>query len=97
MVALFSLCVRLEHRELAAHQSIALFLDVEPVVRLQCGDLAAVEQWALSGFIPTGWHLRLFGRVAAMRKTISPTVFGFDETDEEARALSRLMLGGVHV
>ena len=40
---------------------------------------ASVEKWAISGFIPNGWHLRLFGKVAAMRKTVSPTVFGFDD------------------
>jgi hypothetical protein len=50
-----------------------------------------VEKWAVSGFIGTGWHLRMFGRVCAMGKTINPSVWGFSENDEAGQALAQLM------
>lgn len=52
----------------------------------------AVRKWAISGHIQTGWHLRLFAMVCALGKTISPSVFGLREDDEEAVALSDLMM-----
>ena len=51
----------------------------------------SVRGWEISGHIPNGWHLRLFAMVNALGKTISPTVFGLREDDEEAVALSDLM------
>jgi hypothetical protein len=50
-----------------------------------------VEKWAVGGFIQPGWHLRMFGRVCAMGKTIAPSVWGFSENDEAGQALARLM------
>ena|SRR5665647_1563300 len=50
-----------------------------------------VERWAVSGFISTGWHLRMFGRVCAMGKTIAPSVWGFSEDDEAGQAIAHLM------
>lgn len=52
----------------------------------------AVRDWEISGHIPTGWHLRLFARVCALDKTISPSVFGLRYDDAAAVALSDLMM-----
>ena len=54
--------------------------------------LDRVKEWAISGDIPPGWHLRIFGQVCALGKTIDPIVFVFREDDEAASALSRLMM-----
>lgn len=40
-----------------------------------------VERWAVSGFISTGWHLRMFAKVCAMGLTVNPSVFGFWDDD----------------
>jgi hypothetical protein len=45
-----------------------------------------VNAWAVSGNIPTGWSLRMFGKVCGMGKTINPAVFGFRENDEAGQA-----------
>jgi len=45
--------------------------------------------WAVSGDIPTGWHLRMFARLCAMEKTVDPVIFGFREESKVARALLR--------
>jgi opacity protein-like surface antigen len=47
----------------------------------------SVRGWAVHGNIPTGWHLRMFGRLCAVGKTVDPTVFGFREDSDVARAL----------
>ena len=47
LAGLFLFCdpshLRFEHRELAAHKRVAVLLEVEPVVGIECGDLAAVQ------------------------------------------------------
>jgi hypothetical protein len=50
-----------------------------------------VEKWAVSGFIGTGWHLRMFARACAMGLTVNPSVFGFWDDHEGGQALARLM------
>ncbi len=49
------------------------------------------REWAVHGNIPTGWHLRMFGKLCALGKTVDPTVFGFREEDRAAVALTQLM------
>ncbi len=50
-----------------------------------------IEQWAIGGSIPTGWHLRMFARACGMGLTVNPSVFGFWDDDEAGQALARLM------
>jgi len=63
-----------------------------------------VREWTISGDIPSGWHLRLFGRACRFGKTVSPAVFGFRDDDEGAHGLVAMMMvaryqatGGAHV
>ena len=51
----------------------------------------SIENWAISGSIPTGWALRVFARACAMGLTVNPSVFGFWDDDEAGQALARLM------
>jgi hypothetical protein len=51
----------------------------------------SVRDWAIHGYIPNGWHLRLFAKVCALDKTIAPSVFGFRDDDPAGRALASLM------
>jgi hypothetical protein len=51
-----------------------------------------VERWAVSGFIGTGWHLRMFAHACALGLTVNPSVFGFwDDDAGHAYALTCLM------
>ncbi len=51
-----------------------------------------VEKWAVSGFIPTGWGLRMFAHACALDLTVNPSVFGFwDDDAGHAYALTCLM------
>lgn len=63
-----------------------------------------IERWAISGSIPTGWHLRMFARASVMGLTVNPSVWGFAEDDEAGNGLPQLVLdarryreGGAHV
>ncbi len=51
----------------------------------------SVRAWGISGHIPNGWHLDLLVKVFALGRTISPSVFGFDDDDEVAQGLTALM------
>ena len=69
------------------------FLGGEEAVAEEFGITAqSVRTWGISGHINNGYHLRLFGMVNALGKTISPSVFGFLYDDEAGLALSDLMM-----
>jgi hypothetical protein len=52
---------------------------------------AAVERWAVTGSISTGWHLRAFGEAFLLGKTTAPEVFQMGEWCRGAHGLARLM------
>lgn len=50
-----------------------------------------IKDWMRRGFIPPGWHLRLFGMALAMGKTVSPCVFDLRPDDDASRGLYELI------
>jgi len=57
---------------------------------------ARVEQWAVTGSIPTGWHLRAFGEAYFLGKTVAPDVFQMGDWCPGAHGLARLMWDAKH-
>lgn len=64
----------------------------------------AARNWATTGNIPTGWHLRMFAHAWSLGKTTDPLVWGFEAQDPAFLSLSELQLharrsaamGGAH-
>jgi hypothetical protein len=70
---------------------IKAFGGFEAVASDYGGSAEAIERWAMDGFIPTGWALRVFARACALGLTVNPSVFGFWDDDEAGQALAQLM------
>jgi hypothetical protein len=56
-----------------------------------CGPVEDIKRWAIAGYIPNGWSLRMFARAAAMDLTVNPSVFGFLDDEGHGHALTCLM------
>jgi hypothetical protein len=69
-------------------------------------DLAmpGIHKWAVTGNIPTGWHLRMFAHAWSLGKTTDPRVWGFESADPAYHNLAELQwlprrgaqIGGTH-
>ncbi len=51
---------------------------------------AGVHRWAMTGNIPTGWHLRMFAHACTLGKTTDPRVWGFESQDPAFQSLAEL-------
>lgn len=43
---------------------------------------SAVSNWILRGYVPPGWHLRIYLRLKRMGFKAHPSVFGLDEDED---------------
>lgn len=50
-----------------------------------------IKGWMRKGFIPPGWHLRLFGMALAMGKTVAPAVFDLQRGDVAGQGIYDLV------
>lgn len=49
-----------------------------------------VRHWAVTGNIPTGWHLRMLAHAWSLGKTVDPRVWGFESCHPAFHSLAEL-------